>query len=288
MELCKEYEKENELANPALEIIKKCVNSKIFLVAIVAFTVAVILNIINLFVYSEFSVAQFFNIFLIDVYSRLGINIEFFSYELLGILSFIFDDIFSVIPSVVLAVGMWNTYFSLQGKPDCDVKMVGIKTIRVMMIVFMVFAWWALIVSVVNVVVLSLYFGNGQFTVEALKMLFQELLPFYLSVIFIIVYYFVLFNFLGGVKQMIKTGVVDKKIALFIPVATIALGAVSVCLTLYYGYNEIVVPYGDIADSLLLILINLISALATFSFGKIMLSFRKSVNDLINIQTKRA
>ena len=84
MELCKDYE--SETTNPVLDIIKKCVRTRIFLFATIAFTDAVILNFVNGFVDSELLGLDFSGVLFIDVFSRLGININFFPYDLIGLM----------------------------------------------------------------------------------------------------------------------------------------------------------------------------------------------------------
>jgi len=104
--------------------------------------------------------------------------------------------------------------------------------------------------------------------------------PYFVSTIIVIVYFFLMFKFVGWIKQIIKTGAVNKKISLFMPVATIAFGGISALLTLYGAYNELISSFGDFGDACLIILINLISALSTILFGTILLSFRRMINDL--------
>lgn len=277
MELCNNCEKEIETTNPVWEIIKKCAKTKLFLFAIIAFTIAVILNVVNFFVHSDIFGGMFWNIF-----TRVGINTELFPDMFFWYFFHIIIKILGVIAPIVLAIGIWITYFSVKNKSVCQVKLTGIKLVRIMMMVFMVFSCVALLQSVITFLAFGSLF-DGLYG-ENLLMSLVLILIFGAGIVLMIVYYLKLFKFVGSVKLMVETGVATQ-IPRFIFLASIVFGCISVIYTLSSGVLQLGTRLGDVR---LAIAINLISALATILFGIFLLSFGERINDLVKKQNKRA
>ncbi|MBR4305763.1 MAG: hypothetical protein IKT78_02850, partial [Ruminiclostridium sp.] len=104
----------SEKDNPVYKIICQSVSKKLFLLAIIAFSVAVILNLIEVFSYSISFESPFYSIFL-----RVGVNAEFFVDLFFQLFRIIY-----VVPPIVIAVSMWITYFTIKTSQS------GIKILR--------------------------------------------------------------------------------------------------------------------------------------------------------------
>lgn len=251
--------------HPVLNTLKTLGSSPLLLVAIIAFSAALVFSLINAFVTPA-----------IDL-SALGLSgLGYAAYELREVLDIlntviIVFTVIGMIPSILMALGMWLTYAAASNRQDNGMKTTGLTLVQTGTIITMVTT--ILLLGILSIVALVLAAAASEVyymedTVPLFIGLFFGLL---IGLALCIVYYVFVLNAIKSVKTTAKTGVPTIKAIMFVAVLAIIGGA-----------GNFISVFS--ADGVVGVISSLLSATANILFGVVLLSYRSKMQAMAPAQ----
>ncbi len=254
------------MLSPAAVAVKRVCSSPAALVAIVAYTLGVIVQFITSFV--NFSNTNYLYIFL----RRYGLDFgELEEYiQRLSSTSLV-SAIIGIIPSVLIAVGLWLAYTSAAQKGV--IKTAGITLIKVILIITLVFLCiifsFALIVLIVAAGAAGEYFGSEGGAAVAVV-----LVVFLVVAVLTILFYAKAIQTSNAVSRTLRFGAPSNKASSFLAVAAIVIGVFD-----FIGAFLPMAIFNGSFDALSFIS-SLISAVSFITFGVFVFMYRGAMNAL--------
>ena len=263
-------------ANPArsaIDVMRSFANGSLFLVGIIAFSLSVIFTFISQL---SNNIASFDSIR--DLLDKIGLDsaadniIDSAQSASTGAL------IAAIIPSVLIAVGLWLTYISFKDKSGAPIKTSGLTMIKVINIIGLVFL--CIGCAIVEIVLLVGAFGISQAKNEvssgdakALLNLGSGLmivLFIVLAIVFTlcIVYFAKVISSINTAKRTIMTGVASDKVSGFVAV----IAFISAFVTFISVFS---------AEGASGVLAALCSVTASICFGVLIFQYKKAMRPLM-------
>lgn len=250
---------------PGLKALKNSFGSPLYLIATIAFTLTLVLSLVQAFVPSASMLGSLVS--LIQQYaSQFGVPIpdEFGSITALMSGSSIAGTIIGMIPSILIALGMWLIYSSAK-KASIPASTAGYSILQVMNIISMVLMCIAALMLVIFGIIglvalnsLSGYYGgssSGTMAVAAICLLVSIVI-----MVFVIIYFAKVAAIYSISKDVLRYNRSAKKISMFVIVINfigLFFSAISTVGTLVSASAMIVLPSSYI-------LMTVLSAVATF------------------------
>lgn len=279
------------IKNPVLELVQQIVRTKLFLFAIIAFTVAVVCGfVVDWMTWAEDS----YNLIDTDMWhyllsvitntiSHIGIN-GGNSMLFLGMILFPVDGaaLVSIILSVILVVGMWVIYFTINDCVNYKINPLGFKMVEIVIIIFAIFTCFNMISNFGTLSMGILLFVAGIFEqgFVVFKAINSEILllgfVFLISLLWQIAVALVYSNMYGLVNS-IRTSVEKRTITTMRSIWVIivlSIGFLSIVLNIVSSF--VISEYPSI-----LLISNIISASATILFGFFLLFVRDRINSFV-------
>ncbi len=257
----------NDASIPVFETVKKFFTSPVALVAVITYTLYIILNIIALVVGENSSTIQ-------DMMSEVGTsqNADYSALDgALGIFSAA-----ALIPVVFMAIGMWMTYMSaknsLQGE---SVSKNGFTMIKAGLIINFVqacvaFAFVELIFALVAAMAPDIInIAETDVPIEAVQITAVVIVAVIAAgFVFYTVYFACSLKTIKTITTTLSTGVASYKVSAFVAVILIMEGVIAL-LTLASG------------GGIWTLLASLCSAVSSILFGALLFSYRSKMNALV-------
>lgn len=241
-------------------VLRNVCSSPVALVAIIAYTAAAFFSFLNAVFNSYGILSNFYQIAdLLDMRS--------FYRTLSG--SFVALSIIAMIPTVLIAVGLWLTYTSAASKTSAGVKTIGLTIIKVVLIVNLsIIGGLLAIVEIVEIVALSTvsqvssyygYYGSASSVMTG--SLVGVMIVIAIALALVILFYVKAVKTVNTIRQTAQSGVPSDNVSVFVAVMSFIMGGFTVI--------SIIGSYGALA-----VFSNLCSATAYITFGVFLLSYR--------------
>lgn len=271
-----DYSSVKLISNDAvLGTVRQCASSPLFLISIIAFTVATLFGWISSFIANDMMVdaTVTMNDMILPSSSRVA--------SIIG-------SVIGAAPSALLVIGMWMTYASAKGNND-RMKTSGLAVIRVVLIIFLVLmcicAGLVLILIAIMSVAISVVgtsvftdpeiwseFGNATEAAALAESMFIvvaiiAVIVFAAFFTLAIIYFAKLARTVKVIKTTIETGTITGKASAFVAVMAIILGgftAIAALSALAFGQFYLGATY-------------LLSALTSILFGALLFSYRNKM-----------
>lgn len=259
--------------HPVLNVVKSKGASVPFLVAAIAFSAAALFSFLysvsgNSFPQSLYRLASMLDLeeLVWNFYSAARFVTVFFAF--LG-----------MIPTVLLAVGIWMTYASAANRQDNGMKTAGLTIIKVITIISFVFICIALGLAEIAVLIAVISQANSYFSSsEVIGALIGAMIGIAVGAVLVILYYVKLIQTINTMKMTITTGTPSDRISAYVAVIAMISGVFSVISTLISSMSSII--YGVSFSFLLPVLSALCSATACITFGVLLFSYRNAMRAL--------
>lgn len=279
--------------NPVLEMVQQIVRTKLYLLATIVFTVAVVLGFVadwvtwagDLLNLLEEDTEYYFLGVITNIISRIGV----YSGNATLLIGAMLSSgeatlIISAIPSIVLAVGMWIIYFSVNDCINYKIKPLGFKMVETILIIFAIFTCLNMAGNVaffgVGLMALIVEIFTGNF--EVFKGIDSEILftgfVLFVSLLFQIAVARFYSNMYGLVNS-IRTSVEKRTVNTMRPtwgIVALAIGGLSIILSIASSFIINKYPSN-------MLIPNIVSASATILFGLFLLSVRTKMNSFVEI-----
>lgn len=274
---CAQVIKNKALHNPVLEIVRQSVKSKLFLWAMIIYTIAVVINMFNDWFYLldnsiYFGTLDFCYYNLADIFSRIGVNdgkgmlILFFG------CTGVFSGLASAIPSILLVVGAWLAYGFVKEEDNHSAKPNGFSLVEKTLILFAGFAFWG---ALLTLFAATLFFSSSLVEFSGWKdivaLVYLLISPF--LQIAVAMLYTNTYRMVKNIRASIEKRVVTE-IRPICGKMAIVFGCLSIVFTIISSAVIFQYPF-DILIS------NFISAIPTILFGVFLLIFCSSINNFI-------
>lgn len=269
--------------NPVIDAIKKLGSSPLFLTAVIAYTIAIILSPISSALVSGSPafmsyIYQMEEIFGSDYYPLYYFMNSSEGAVLRTIVTLITTFI-EMIPVILIATGLWIIFISARDRKSDRIRTTGFTIIKVIIIISLVFLclWLAvaeLFLLIAFVIAANNYYGASVVSVFGVLMV---IIPLCFTIG--IVYYVKVIKTLNTVKRAATTAVPCERVSRFVGIccfisATIsAIGSVNVISNLISGYGFMFT----------LFLSGICNAVSSASFGILIFKYRKRMTEIIKI-----
>ena len=263
-------------SNRVLDTVRGCAKSPLFLVAIIAFSLTIILSIIaSISTGSSMSISA-------GMYGDMQVDMSGF-YLVVAIISAVIGSA----PSVLVAVCMWMTYGSAAGKKE-RMSTAGLSILRIMMLIMLImmcvcagmFLIVFLIFAIIFIMVPDLSYFDFSSNIPGLDPQMPEavfaimlVVAFVMVALFCtlgIIYYVKILKTVTSIRDTIKTGKIVGKVSSFVAVMAIVVGAFFI--------------FGGLASMLVNPVITgvatIASALSSILFGALLFSYKKAIKAL--------
>lgn len=244
------------VSSTGLATLKKVCSSPVALVAIIAYTAAALFSFLN-------SVSGSSGIFgyLYQLADMLDME------DMVGELYYavrstsIVSAVIGMIPTILIAVGLWLTFASAASKSQTGMKTGGLTLVKVILIINLVFICIALaaveIIALVAVVNLAdSYYGSSM-----VGPLVGVMLGVAIAMTLVILFYVKAVKTINTIKLTAQNGIPSDKVSVYVAVIAFIMGG--------FTALSIIASYGAFA-----LLANLCSATASITFGVFLLSYR--------------
>lgn len=280
---------ENKIVpNPVLEIVERAINTRLFLFALITFTVAVVLNLIGTFFPVELTgsldvleLAGDGSLSLMsinNIISKAGINTGYLwvtgaltAFDSLELCAFT-----CTVPSLVLVIGIWVIYHSVKSSVNFKVNNIGFKIVGTMLIIF---------ASIIALNLMDILGGIQYYIFFAIiEASFDGFIAFAFAIIIGGLCFVALSLFYAKAGEnvySVGSSIEKRVIRTFSPaleIATMAFGGISAVFTFVSIFTE--TEY-----SVCFIVFNVItkftSSFATILFGLLLRSLREQINSFV-------
>lgn len=275
--------------NTVLNTVRECAKSKLFLVAIILYSITLVLSLITSV--SSVSLANG----LLDSYMDMMVG-DALSDEIMASsysVGSVIGIVIGMAPTVLFAVGMWITYASAVSQND-RMSTAGLTIIKVVSIIYLVLMCIAAGLMVIVFALLLIFFnaidfgalihsdvwrdyGMSSGDVAVAQSMFSVVLIVALVVVaivfaLIIIYYAKIIKTINVIKSTITTGAVTGKISVFVAVMTIILG----------GCTALSITSVLVLGQFLPAISSILSALSSIFFGVVLFSYRNKIASVSN------
>lgn len=127
--------------NPVLNAVKKVASSPLFLVAVIVYSLQILLTLIN-----STTIGARLEMFLYNLLDRFGGNAPYEFYEAvdsisrIGDIPYVLFTVVGLIPTILICIGLWITYSSARNRLSDGMKTSGLTMIKVITIIQLVFS----------------------------------------------------------------------------------------------------------------------------------------------------
>ncbi len=251
--------------NPAVEAVKRLGASKLFLVAAILLSVTLLFNCINAIAGGDDAFAQ-----ITTAADQLGVGDAFGA---LDQQPSVLGTLLGMLPSILIAVGVWMTYVAAANTTTSSMKTFGLTMIKVIMIISLVAIC---VLTVIAEIFLAIAAGaisqlgdSDAMTVGGaiLTIVQVALIP---AIALVIVYIALMLSTINKVKKTVTTGFAYYKASGFVAVMNFlsALGALS----------------GAFGGSAFQAIASLCSAAALVLFGILIFQYRSTLRPIAEMQ----
>lgn len=269
--------------NTVLNTVRECAKSKLFLVAIILYTITIVMS----FVTSIYNINNTYE--MMDMYTDI-MGGNSFSSEIMSSPSYgvgnIIGVIIGMVPAVLIAIGMWITYASAAGEND-RMTTAGLTIIKVVAIIYLVLMCIAAVLMVLVLALMLIFFeamdfdelfgiwndygmssGEAAMAQSIFIVVFAILFIMIIAVLaFSIFYYAKIIKTVNVIKSTVQTGTVTGKISVFVAVMAIIIGG---CIGLS-GLSSLLL------GQFLLAITSILSALVQIFLGVVLFSYRNKI-----------
>lgn len=217
------YNKVPHSSHPVLNTVKKIASSPLFLVGVIAYSLQILFSFINIVNGGTLSGI---------IYSLLDLieeNIPYTSYEIykiydilenisyMGSVPFVILGIISLIPAILICIGLWITYRSASDRTKDDMTTSGLTIIKVLSIIDLVLTCISFVLTELVLLIITMGIATTEYAAAVVVMVFVILLVA-LFYVLLIVYYSKLIQSLNAVKYTIIKRVPYAKASVFVAV----------------------------------------------------------------------
>lgn len=247
--------------------VKKCAASPLFLVCIILFTITTLLSLVSSF--DSMSSALYLSSFDIS-----------YSSDTASVMA-----IFAAIPSILVVLGMWITYFSAIGN-NSKISTAGLSIIKVIMVISLVLICVGAGLMTIGLAIIAIALESGELRreidwddilprgssadVEAVLAI-ATIIGFMIVVavvVLAIIYYAKVIGTINVVKSTVETGRITGEASGFVAVMSIIFGAISISSALVLIADEEALAGFS----------SLLSALTSILFGALLFSYNKRIS----------
>lgn len=260
-------------ATPAIGLIKKIASSPLFLVAAIAFSLTIVLQLIN-----SLSVSSYPDKIVSILYQ---LAYEFDSYELMDALNqftyYIDSNLLTLssgvgaftgmIPTIIVAIGLWLTFAAGANKKVSTFSTTGITVVKVMNMITLVFTCIGFGLGAIGLLIATIVLAAASSEVAVLIVLSIVFIIFVIVGIFNIIYYSKINKTLKAVKQT-ALGTNPS------PYASRFVGVIC-WISAILGLFGVITAFGFAGK-----LAVLSTSVATACFGALIFSYRSKMNAL--------
>lgn len=198
--------------NSVFDVLRSAGSSKLFLAAVIVFSVSLLLNIVNAFIplsvdFSQLVGAEnFFDVrALANIFNQLTRTLQIVSW-------------FSWIPTAAICAGMWMFYSACKNPQESSVKTTGLTVIKV-------FALCSVVISAVFVIVFLIILfgianvtGDPYFNAVMSTIIAMVVVALCIAVVPLIFYYVFIVKTINAIKQTATTGQPSNGVSTFVAV----------------------------------------------------------------------
>ncbi len=249
-----------------IAVVKKLCASPVALVAIIAYTVAAIFSLL-----ASLGGANDISGFLVQVPSMPGVDIDGMIQTMQT--SFVVGVIIGILPTALIALGMWLTYASAASKQNSGMSTGGLTLVKTILIIQLVFVCIAIgIVVLAFLVAIAASMGSlymeptvgpaGSVGIVAALVLVIAVAFF----ILLIVYYAKAIKTVNTISMTARTGKLSDNVSMFVAVMAFIAGGISA----FAVFNS---------KTFDVMLSNICSATASISFGVFLCMYRNGMRE---------
>ncbi|MBQ9375823.1 MAG: zinc ribbon domain-containing protein [Ruminococcus sp.] len=259
--------------NSVFSIVKSFGKSPLFLVATIAYTATLLLNLVYAFTNTWSLSLQLFNGSMYMPYPRE------YAYEIASAIdkAVPIGIVLGTIPAIIMCIGMWLVYGSALNRQTPYVKTTGLTMVNVILKIDFIFTLIILslleILLLIGTIITSNYSSNSPYSYDSmyLGITIGLILSFFLIagiIVFLVFYYVKAIKTVNSIKYSAQTGLPCDKISMFVAVISIITGAFDIISILSTPFNIVT------------ILQALCSATAAITFGILLITYRSKMKEL--------
>ena len=248
---------------PGLKALKNSFGSTFYLIAAIAFTLTIVLSLVQSFVPSASIIGTVIT-YLQQYAAMLGMPLDDINVASLFSGTNIAGTIIGMIPSILIALGMWLIYASAK-KAEIPASTAGYSILQVINIIYLVLVCIATVLVVIGGIIalvglnsLGSYYGSsgsGTMAVAAVVLLVAIIV-----MVLVIIYYAKLAGIYGISKDVLRYNRSSKKVSMFV----IVINFIGLFFTAIGTISSLVSASSMFGLSGTYVLVTVLSAVATF------------------------
>ncbi len=261
-------------ASSGLALLKQLCTCPVALVAIIAYTAAALFSFMNSINGSSGIFAYIYQLAdMLDMEDMIW-NI----YDYIQSASLI-SMIIRMIPTVLIAIGLWITYASAVNKNNTGMKTSGLTLIKVILIINLVCICIAFGMVEIFALVAAVNLSNSYFGSSTLGYLVGAMLGIAIAMTLIILFYVKAVKSINTIRLTAQSGIPSDKVSAYVAVMAFIMGGFT-ALSIFGSHGAFA------------LLVNLGSATASISFGIFLFSYRgkmrAAANGMGNVNAKQS